>query len=99
MAGKAGKRIYESKRWRKLRLIVFARDGWRCVRCGKAGRLECDHIKPVSDGGSWFDMDNLRTLCRGCHIDLSRRERQLAKTKKSTARKTLANMALEAAHG
>ena len=43
-------------RWRKVRLKVFDRDGWRCVDCGKSGRLECDHVKPLSAGGG-----NVRT--------------------------------------
>ena len=66
------KKPYHTRRWRLLRLRVFERDGWRCVLCGKAGRLECDHIVPLQDGGAAFEMDNLRTLCRGCHIGRSR---------------------------
>jgi len=46
---------------------VFERDGWQCVKCGKRGRLECDHVVPRQAGGS-DNMDNLQTLCRNCHI-------------------------------
>ena len=53
--------------WERKRREVFQRDGWRCVRCGRAGRLECDHIRPLRAGGS-EDMVNLRALCRDCHI-------------------------------
>lgn len=28
---------------------------------------QADHIQPVSEGGDWFDMSNLRTLCIPCH--------------------------------
>ena len=31
--------------------------------------LEVHHIKPLSKGGT-NEQDNLRTLCRGCHIAL-----------------------------
>ena len=55
-------------RWRAVRRAVFDRDGWRCVMCGKAGRLECDHILPLQLGGDPWDMENLQTLCRSCHI-------------------------------
>ena len=58
-----------NRRWELLRLRVFERDGWRCVNCGRAGRLECDHRVPIWRGGDQFDMVNLQTLCRGCHID------------------------------
>lgn len=68
------KKPYHTRQWRIVRQRVFDRDGWRCVLCGKAGRLECDHIVPLAAGGAAFDMDNLRTLCRGCHIDRGRRK-------------------------
>ena len=55
-------------RWAIVRRQVFARDGWRCVLCGKAGRLECDHRVPLHRGGAMFELDNLRALCRDCHI-------------------------------
>ena len=55
-------------RWAALRLRVFERDGYRCRKCGKAGRLECDHVVPVAQGGAPYDPANLQTLCRGCHI-------------------------------
>ena len=61
-------------RWKAVRLAVFDRDGWRCCACGGPGRLECDHVDPLQRGGDPFDMDNLQTLCRGCHIAKTRRE-------------------------
>ena len=36
--------------------------------CGKAGRLEVHHIKPLEHGGKPFELSNLRTLCREHHI-------------------------------
>ena len=58
----------DRKRWALLRLRVFERDGWRCVQCGRAGRLECDHVRPLHRGGDPYDPANLQTLCRGCHV-------------------------------
>lgn len=60
-------------RWRRVRRIVLDRDGWRCRKCGKAGRLEVDHIVPLEAGGEPFELDNLRALCRDCHIRRHRR--------------------------
>ena len=55
-------------RWVRVRRRVLDRDGWRCQACGKAGRLEVDHILPLVDGGQPYDLDNLQTLCRSCHV-------------------------------
>jgi len=52
--------------WQRIRLEVFARDGYTCQECritGSAQQLRCAHI---IDGGP-AAMDNLRTLCRPCH--------------------------------
>ena len=63
------------KRWAVVRLEVFDRDGYRCVKCGRAGRLECDHVNPIAWGGLVYDKGNLQSLCRGCHIAKTRGER------------------------
>ena len=56
-------------RWAAVRRFVFERDGWRCVECGRAGRLECDHIVPMQrePGQNPWDINGLQTLCRSCH--------------------------------
>ena len=59
----------DRRRWNRLRRRMFDEVGWRCRECGKAGRLELDHIKPVHQGGSWWDEGNLQVLCRGCHFE------------------------------
>ena len=58
----------DRRRWAKIRVQVLERDGYRCVRCGKPGRLEVDHIKPAFRGGDLYDLANLQSLCRNCHI-------------------------------
>ena len=60
------------RRWSRVRRRALDRDGWRCRKCGKAGILEVHHVKPLDDGGD-DSLDNLVTLCRGCHIDHHRR--------------------------
>jgi 5-methylcytosine-specific restriction endonuclease McrA len=47
---------------------VYARDGFRCVRCGDDNRatLTLDHIRPKSKGGD-NSLENLQTLCRPCN--------------------------------
>ena len=60
--------------WQHVRRAVFERDGYRCRACGLPGRLECDHVQPLRRGGDPWDMDNLQSLCRACHIEKTRRE-------------------------
>ena len=62
------------RQWGKVRLAVFDRDGWACVLCGKAGRLEADHVTPLDDGGALYDLANIQSLCRACHFAKSRGE-------------------------
>ena len=56
---------------------MLDRDGWRCLKCGKGGALEVDHIIPLHKGGAMFDPANCQTLCKAHHraktqIDLNR---------------------------
>ena len=70
----------QGSRWAAVRRAVFDRDGYRCRKCGKAGRLECDHIVPLAAAPDQdpFDPTGCQALCRGCHIDKSRAERRPA---------------------
>ncbi len=53
--------------WRIIRARIFARDDYTCTYCGaRGGKLQCDHIAPVSRGGS-NDDDNLTTACMPCN--------------------------------
>ena len=65
-----------ARRWSIVRRAVFERDGWRCVECGKAGRLECDHVTPLErePGQNPYDPHGLQSLCRACHIEKTARE-------------------------
>ena len=68
MARSPSARVVGTPRWRRLRAKILDRDGYRCSRCGRAGKLEVDHVKPVSCGGAPFDPLNLQALCRRCHF-------------------------------
>jgi len=45
---------------------VWRRDEGRCVECGRNGKLEFDHIIPLSEGGS-DTVRNLQLLCEKCN--------------------------------
>ena len=56
------------RRWAAVRRAVLERDGYRCRACGRASRLEVDHIVPLQWGGDPYDLDNLQALCAfPCH--------------------------------
>lgn len=50
----------------EIRILVFKRDNYRCVKCQCTQQLSIDHIKPVVAGGG-DEPDNLQTLCRSCN--------------------------------
>jgi 5-methylcytosine-specific restriction endonuclease McrA len=60
---------YDTARWRRLRDRVVARDGYRCTVAGcttntsRPRSLHVDHVIEVSDGGLFWDLANLKTLC------------------------------------
>ena len=54
--------------WDRARRAALCRDQWRCVQCGHPADLEVHHLQALDAGGDAFRLDNLRTLCRGCHI-------------------------------
>lgn len=53
-------------RLKSIRLQVFERDGFKCVKCGSEIELTYDHIIPKSKGGK-YSFENGQTLCRSCN--------------------------------
>ena len=73
------------KKWARLRRLVLDRSGYRCQTCGRAGRLEVDHVKPLDAGGDLYDLDNLQSLCRGCHILKTAQENRTPRSARQAA--------------
>ena len=64
-------RVERGKVSNKMRFSIYARDGYRCRKCGAFGRyvrLEIDHIIPIAKGGI-TTYDNLQTLCHRCNVE------------------------------
>lgn len=62
-------RFYNSTEWRVLSRKRLQDDGYKCVKCG-AIASEVDHIKAIQTPEGWelrLDIDNLQSLCGGCH--------------------------------
>ncbi|MEP0322871.1 HNH endonuclease [Bauldia litoralis] len=61
------RRITKTRRWKALRLEALRRDNFQCRECS-APANEVDHIRPVRDAPELaFDLENLQSLCSGCH--------------------------------
>ena len=55
-----------------VKLLVWARDGGCCVRCGSKQELHFDHIIPVVKGGGNSEA-NIQILCQTCNLKKSDR--------------------------
>lgn len=62
------KQLY-SEDWDTIRKRVYQRDGYRCVMCGKKGKLHAHHIVPVRVSKD-NSMNNLVSVCNKCHRKL-----------------------------
>ena len=65
--------------WDSARSYVLLRDRYTCQACGtrhRARELDVDHLVEIARGGSSLDYSNLRTLCRPCHREKTRRSRK-----------------------
>jgi len=49
-----------------VRILVWKRDGGRCVQCGSQENLEFDHIIPLARGGG-STARNIQLLCEACN--------------------------------
>jgi hypothetical protein len=53
-----------------VKLVVWARDGGSCVRCGSRQDLHFDHVIPVAKGGGNSEA-NIQILCQPCNLKKS----------------------------
>ena len=64
------RRLYNTARWRRLRLDQLARDPL-CAICTQAGRITpattCDHVVPHRGDETLFWSGPFQSLCSSCH--------------------------------
>ena len=81
----------DRRRWAAVRVQVLERDNWRCSACRSYGN-EVDHVRPLSRGGSPYDLANLQCLCRSCHIEKTRIENEQPDPAREAWRKLVAEL-------
>lgn len=77
------RKLYNTERWRKLRIAIFKRDRFTChwPGCGRVegntSQLVADHRRPHrGDERLFWDEGNLWTLCKPCHDGPKQRAEQ-----------------------
>jgi 5-methylcytosine-specific restriction endonuclease McrA len=78
--------IYDTFRWRRVRVQALARDGEACTvsrllggSC--SGPLHVHHLIPVRDGGDPYDLANVATACASHHPAWESLRRQLVRAR------------------
>jgi 5-methylcytosine-specific restriction protein A len=64
--------LYRTKRWRILRRRRLYLEPL-CRGCGELA-TDVDHIVPIGEGGSKWELSNLQSLCHRCHSIKTRME-------------------------
>lgn len=74
-------KFYRSKKWKAIREVVLERDHYLCQYCLAHDRLTSantvDHIVPYEfNQAKQDDINNLAVICRQCHYNKSKWERE-----------------------
>ena len=64
----------DRERWHKVREEVLRLKGNICAVCKQAEFDDIDHIIPRSEGGDFWNIENLQPICKLCHKIKNRKE-------------------------
>lgn len=64
--------MYYTARWKRIRMAILIRDGFKCQQCGRieadTSKLVANHIKPHKGNADMFhDSANIECVCKPCH--------------------------------
>jgi len=68
---RTGQKVYDSRKWRKIRKLYLESQNYICERCGQVATI-VHHKKyltadNVTDNDIAYNFDNLEALCQDCH--------------------------------
>lgn len=68
---KAGQKVYNARKWRRVRKAYLESKNYICERCGKPAQI-VHHKKYLTaenanDSNIAYNFDNLEALCQDCH--------------------------------
>ena len=69
MAKRNPRKTLSNKLDKLCREVIAIRDGGICQKCGKHfEKMDCSHVIPRGNKRLRWDLDNLKSLCSGCHM-------------------------------
>ena len=69
-------RLYRSSAWKRVRLAVLSRDGYRCHWCGGTAN-EADHLKSIDERPDLaLDLENIVAACKPCNASRGARTKR-----------------------
>lgn len=75
-------KFYSSSQWRKLRELQLKKNPL-CIKCNRTATV-ADHIIEIKDGGCKLCLDNLQSMCNGCHTSKTAEEKRKRSEKKDS---------------
>lgn len=86
MAREFSKPFYNSKEWEQVRAFVLIRDRYICQKCGRPAQEVHHkiHLSPenIYDPKVSLNPDNLISLCKDCHFNEHKKDKETGKRKK-----------------
>lgn len=76
----------KSEHWDLLRNQAFERDGWRCQKCNSKHNLQGHHKRYRKDLYK-CTVDDIETLCFGCHRHHHKRKNRIRRERRKHAKR------------
>lgn len=63
------RKMLRTNEWKAFRLLVLARDNFKCAQCDTTEKLVAHHLYYKPNARPWeYDLSDMQTLCTACHF-------------------------------